>query len=291
MARLSGQLGRQSDAPNGSWNTTPPTNQGRFDPQTDHDNVPPPEEAPPPKASSQPSLDPETLPHKSKSFSGIAVRAFLLGEVCASSALATAYLLYFSNPLWRASFFLASLSLFHFLEFWTTARYNTRHVGVTAFLLNNGTAYTIAHSAAFVECVVVNYLFLDRKWSLGASRILTIVGLLVMVTGQVARSTAMAQAGKSFNHIVQTKRSDEHTLITHGLYAYLRHPSYFGFFWWGLGTQLVMGNAFCFLGYAVILWRFFDHRISKEEEFLVDFFGKEYEEYKQRTTVGIPFIR
>ena len=46
----------------------------------------------------------------------------------------------------------------------------------------------------------------------------------------------------------------------------------------------------CFLGYAVVLWKFFSMRIRKEEEFLVGFFGEEYEVYKEGTRVGIPFI-
>jgi hypothetical protein len=60
---------------------------------------------------------------------------------------------------------------------------------------------------------------------------------------------------------VQSKHQAGHVLVKSGLYGYLRHPSYFGFFWWGLGTQLVLGNAVCFVGYALVLWRFFSSRI------------------------------
>jgi len=82
--------------------------------------------------------------------------------------------------------------------------------------------------------------------------------------GQAVRSLAMVHAGTNFNHIVQHRKASEHQLVTTGAYHYLRHPSYFGFFWWGLGTQLVLGNTVCFLGYAVVLWRFFSRRISSE---------------------------
>lgn len=100
----------------------------------------------------------------------------------------------------------------------------------------------------------------------------------------------MSQAGSNFNHTVQQQRKSGHELVTQGLYGVLRHPSYFGFWWWGLGTQMVLGNAICFVGYAVVLWRFFSGRIEKEEELLVRFFGEKYVEYRERTTVGIPFI-
>jgi len=36
---------------------------------------------------------------------------------------------------------------------------------------------------------------------------------------------------------------------------------------------------------------FFDRRIEGEEELLVRFFGGEYESYRKRTRVGIPFIK
>ncbi|KAF7164896.1 hypothetical protein CNMCM6106_001281 [Aspergillus hiratsukae] len=111
-----------------------------------------------------------------------------------------------------------------------------------------------------------------------------------MVLGQTIRTLAMKQAGTNFNHTVQVERQEGHTLVRHGVYAVLRHPSYFGFFWWGMGTQLVLGNVVCFVGYAAVLWNFFYNRIKREEKFLISFFGDEYVEYMKRTWVGIPGI-
>ena len=85
-----------------------------------------------------------------------------------------------------------------------------------------------------------------------------------MLAGQGVRSVAMAQAGTNFNHTVQSQRTRGHELVTKGVYAVLRHPSYFGFFWWGLGSQLVLGNVVCLVCYAVVLWRFFNRRIEGE---------------------------
>ncbi|KAI9679610.1 MAG: hypothetical protein M1829_001572 [Trizodia sp. TS-e1964] len=240
----------------------------------------------------QPFLHPDNLPSQPKSLAAISQLSFLLGLVLGASLLLSAHLLTHSNPLWRAPLFLAILALFHFLEYFVTARYNTRHATVSAFLLSqNGPAYNIAHTLALTECLLTNYCFPHRAWlppRLGGY--LVGVGGLLVVLGQAVRSAAMRQAGTNFNHKVQVRKSEGHVLVTGGVYAWFRHPSYFGFFWWGLGTQLVCGNAVCFVGYAVVLWMFFHHRIGKEEEFLVEFFGKEYEEYRARTRVGIPFI-
>lgn len=94
------------------------------------------------------------------------------------------------------------------------------------------------------------------------SRFLMVLGLGMMIVGQGARSVAMAHAGTSFNHTVQKFKLRGHVLVTGGIYGFLRHPSYFGFFWWALGTQLVLGNVVCLVGYSAVLWRFFMLRIK-----------------------------
>lgn len=210
-------------------------------------------------------VEKQYLPGQPKSLSGIAIRAFLLGFILSTSTISAFYLVLFTNsPLWRLPLFLATLCLFHFLEFWTTARYNTHSAQISSFLLSqNGSAYNIAHTAAMLECLVTNVIFPNRSWAPRlVSTALIIAGLAMIAAGQCVRSIAMAQAGTNFNHIVQHRKANEHQLVTSGAYYYLRHPSYFGFFWWGLGTQLVLGNLVCFLGYAIVLWRFFSRRIS-----------------------------
>ncbi|KAG6365202.1 hypothetical protein INS49_006810 [Diaporthe citri] len=239
------------------------------------------------------SPDKPYFPGQSKSLAGIALRAFCLGAALAVGVIGTALVLATtSSPLWRLPFFLASLSAFHFLEFWTTAAYNTREADVSSFLLTaNWPAYAVAHSAASLECLVTSVFFPARSWApFGTGPLLMLLGISLVLVGQVVRSAAMVQAGPSFNHIVQQTQKREHILITTGIYGTLRHPSYFGFFWWGLGTQLAMGNVLCFFAYAAVLWRFFSSRIRHEEVFLVRFFGDEYVDYKKKTGTKIPFV-
>ncbi|KUI62162.1 Protein-S-isoprenylcysteine O-methyltransferase [Cytospora mali] len=239
------------------------------------------------------SPDKPYFPGQAKSLAGIALRAFCLGIALAVGAIGTiTILLVTSSPLWRLPFFLAALATFHFLEFWTTAAYNTREADVSSFLLTaNWPAYAIAHTAAAVECLLTNALFPGRSWApFHTGTLLMLLGVFLVVVGQVVRSAAMVQAGPSFNHIVQQTQKREHILVTTGIYGTLRHPSYFGFFWWGLGTQLAMGNVVCFIAYAAVLWRFFSTRIMHEELFLVKFFGEEYVDYRKKTGTKIPFV-
>ncbi|GAD99617.1 prenyl cysteine carboxyl methyltransferase Ste14 [Paecilomyces variotii No. 5] len=241
------------------------------------------------------TLDPSNYPGGKKALSGISLRAFCLGTGFGVSTCLTLFL-FLSTPLWRAPFFIASLCLFHFLEYYVTAQYNTRHASISAFLLSaNGWAYNVAHSSAVAECIL-SRLFLPASYfqkttiSFWGINLQVLVGLALMIVGQVFRTLAMAQAGSNFNHTVQVERKEGHTLVKSGVYRVFRHPSYFGFFWWGLGSQLVLGNMFCLLTYALVLWKFFSARIQREEAYLIHFFGEEYLLYKKRTGVGIPGI-
>lgn len=201
---------------------------------------------------------------------GISLRAFLLGLTFGVSTTITLFLAYSTYPVWRLPFFLSSLSLFHFLEYQITAQYNPTHATVSAFLLSqNGKAYNIAHGLAFLECFVRCVFFrmhaLGLHNSIFASSMVhamwLALGFGMLLVGQATRTAAMAQAGSNFNHHVQMEKKQGHVLVTDGVYSWFRHPSYFGFFWWGLGTQVVLGNVVCLVGYAMALRRFFRHRI------------------------------
>jgi protein-S-isoprenylcysteine O-methyltransferase len=254
---------------------------------------------------SVPSLDPNFMPGGSKALSRISSRAFCLGTTFGIMTFVTLELAYLGISFWRATGFIATLSIFHFLEFYATARYNPSDAKLSSFLLSaNGSAYNVAHTSALVEFCVRKWLqsTLGSSWPFLSFQVQTLLptvppslplalGFLLVAVGQGVRTAAMAEAGKSFNHVVQSRKRDDHVLVQSGVYRFLRHPSYFGFFWWGLGTQLVLGNQICFLAYAVILWKFFATRIIKEEQFLVKFFGQDYVRYRERAPVLIPFIR
>lgn len=230
-----------------------------------------------------------------KSLSGIALRAFCLGAVFAASLAAAVVLAVYpagGGSSWRAPFFVAALCVFHFLEFWTTAHCNTLVASIDSFLLtSNGPAYALAHSSALLECLVVDVFFPRRAWApKGLWPVIVAIGILLVIVGQVVRSAAMVHAGASFNHQVQTRKAESHRLVTSGIYGVLRHPSYFGFFYWGIGTQLVLGNVVCLAAYAAILWMFFNDRIRTEESRLIEFFEEDYIAYRKRVGTWIPFI-
>ena len=219
-------------------------------------------------------IPPSLYPGEPRSQSGISLRAFLLGITLGASAALSCYFAFVQEArIWRSFVYLTALSLFHFLEFWTHARYNLPEATVGTFLLStNGLAYNIANGTALLETTLTS-LFFQRWQARWSSDIAIGVGLVLIIIGQLTRSTAMSQAGTNFNHHVQRRKRDDHVLVTRGVYAYLRHPSYFGFYYWAVGTQMVTGNLFSGIAVGFLLWVFFNRRIRSKSLRLPWYFG------------------
>lgn len=190
-------------------------------------------------------------------------------------------------------FYIVSMCTFHLLEFFVTAFFNPNVVASDSFLVNHSKAYTVAYMIATTE-FWVRFWFghevgTPPYWRFWWTTI-TLVGVVMVMGSQIIRSWAMMKCGESFNHYIQTERKQNHILVTDGVYTWFRHPSYTGFYYWSIGTQMVLHNPFSAVLFAVAGWKFFSQRIPYEERSLIRLFGDEYYNYIQRTFVGIPFI-
>ena len=224
-----------------------------------------------------------TLLRSNSFLSNIVVRAFYLGL-----AFTFGLNIYFSDSIFHLiGLYLTALSVFHFSEFFVTAVFNNTTLSLDSFILNHSQEYHIAVVLSFSEFFIECWLFPSFKHP----GVISLAGFLCMLTGELLRKTAMAQAGTNFNHHVQHQKAADHQLVTTGVYALSRHPSYVGWFAWSVGTQIMLLNPVCLCGFAVASWRFFNDRIEHEEIFLLKFFGEDYCDYQQRVGIGLPFIR
>ncbi|KAM7357347.1 isoprenylcysteine carboxylmethyltransferase ste14 [Cochliomyia hominivorax] len=214
----------------------------------------------------------------------IAIRASFLGFVEAISIL----LICFAPMVWKQfgvyGFFMA---FFHYSEFLAIAWCNPKSLTVDSFILNHSWAYGLAAAASWLEFVLEVYFLPNFK----DYYYLWLLGVVLCIFGEVVRKTAMITASNSFTHLVQYEKADDHKLITHGIYAYSRHPSYVGWFWWSIGTQFILMNPFCILAYTAASWKFFHDRIYCEEFTLLNFFRNDYRVYQQNVPTGLPFIK
>lgn len=184
------------------------------------------------------------------------------------------------------SLYVCTLCSFHFLEFFTTALKQPSNVTYESFMVNQSKAYTLAIIASIFEYWVECLIFGSKKFNL----YVMVIGLLVVLLGQYVRSKGMFDCGEHFNHLIMTEKEETHKLVTTGIYSYLRHPSYFGFFYWSIGSQLLLCNPLCTVAYAYASWSFFNTRIPYEESLLLRFYHPQYAQYIGRTIIGIPFV-
>jgi len=77
--------------------------------------------------------------------------------------------------------------------------------------------------------------------------LLSVVGVLMVIGGECLRKLAMWTAGSNFNHYIRFLREDGHVLVTHGIFAVVRHPAYVGWFYWSIGTQVCQCHVQLFL--------------------------------------------
>ncbi|KAI1309350.1 Protein-S-isoprenylcysteine O-methyltransferase [Halotydeus destructor] len=193
-----------------------------------------------------------------------------------------------SSPSWSPfGIYACILSFFHFSEYVTTAMINPRKVKLDSFLLNHSREYGLAAVGSWIEFLVERHFFPGLK----EFKFITMIGLILCIGGELMRKGAMFNAGSNFNHIVQARREEGHVLVTSGLYALCRHPSYVGWFYWSIGTQLILVNPVCVVIYAYASWTFFDSRVYEEEQTLMAFFGRDYEVYMNRVPTGLPMIK
>ncbi|ETO20461.1 protein-S-isoprenylcysteine O-methyltransferase [Reticulomyxa filosa] len=157
------------------------------------------------------------------------------------------------------SVYLIISSVFYSSEFLWHAIFHPMTLDFDAFIL-----YT--HSKAFHYALLASMIeyMLELKFCrtyLKSFSIIHVIGLVLVCAGQVTRSVAMYTAGNNFTHLIATEKQTNHRLVTHGIYKYFRHPSYMGWFYWSIGTQLLLCNPICFIAYSAASWNFFKARI------------------------------
>jgi protein-S-isoprenylcysteine O-methyltransferase Ste14 len=83
---------------------------------------------------------------------------------------------------------------------------------------------------------------------------------------------------------------DRHTLVTHGVYARVRHPMYTAFWLWAVAQALLLPNWVAGLSGLVGFGILYGFRIRREEQLMLDTFGDEYRDYMARTARLVPGV-
>ncbi|UYV82016.1 ICMT [Cordylochernes scorpioides] len=213
----------------------------------------------------------------------VAWRSSLLGSCCALGLLGLGL---GPSYLYGGSTHLSILSFFHYSEYLVTAISNPKTLKLKSFLLDNTYEYWLAALLGWMEYFGELWLFPGLK----LNPIPWYLGLVLCGGGELLRKAAMLNAGHNFTHQIQMYHQPGHVLVTSGVYSLCRHPSYVGWFYWSIGTQMILCNPICTVGYAVVSWMFFRNRVEGEEIVLINFFREDYVRYQEKVPTGLPFI-
>ena len=124
-----------------------------------------------------------------------------------------------------------------------------------------------------------DYPFVPAQGWLGACLYLCVLWLFYRTHRDLGR-----------NWSVSLDVRESHTLVTTGIYGYVRHPMYSGFWLMALAQVLMLPNWVAGPVGLVGFGTLFFGRVEREEEMMLAAFGDEYRAYMRRTKRVIPGI-
>jgi len=130
--------------------------------------------------------------------------------------------------------------------------------------------------------------YTDRMevWTLDGDAIRWL-GVALFAAGGALRIWPVFVLGRRFSGLVAIQPG--HTLVTHGVYSVIRHPSYLGLLVGSLGWALAFRSGVGVLLTALTIPPLVA-RIRAEERLLHTQFGDEYDAYRSRTSRLLPGI-
>lgn len=114
------------------------------------------------------------------------------------------------------------------------------------------------------------------------------VGLLIYIMGLIFRYWSIRELGDLFTRGTEVEKSQ--TLISTGLYNYLRHPLYLGLFLLTTGLPVFLQNFPVSLLAIFLMFFSLNNRMLEEEALMEEIIGERYQEWKKQRYRFFPFI-
>jgi protein-S-isoprenylcysteine O-methyltransferase Ste14 len=113
-------------------------------------------------------------------------------------------------------------------------------------------------------------------------------GTVVFAGALVMLWRSHADLGLNWSPIMEIRV--EHTLVTRGVYRYMRHPMYSAHFLWAVAQALLLQNWIAGPAFLVTSIPLYLFRVPVEERMMLERFGEEYKLYMSRTGRMFPRI-
>src|SRR5262249_21666579 len=111
-------------------------------------------------------------------------------------------------------------------------------------------------------------------------------GVAVFIAALTVLWAAHTTIGRNFSPRLEI--GEQQTLITRGVYRYVRHPIYAGFWLWGIAQRLLLQNWAAGFAMVATFLPLYLVRVPREEGMLLEHFGETYRAYMDRTGRIIP---
>lgn len=118
------------------------------------------------------------------------------------------------------------------------------------------------------------------------SALATAVGAVAMVAGVYVLYRSHADLGAFWSPTLEIR--DGHELVTTGIYSRVRHPMYTAIFLICIGQALLLENWLAGIAGLITFTVLYISRVEREEQLMIQRFGKAYRSYAKRTQRLVP---
>lgn len=116
-----------------------------------------------------------------------------------------------------------------------------------------------------------------------------VAGLLVFVAALVLFHATHKALGRNWSVTLAVRQ--EHSLVTGGVYRFVRHPMYTAFWMWAIAQALTLQNWLAGPAGLIGFGTLYLFRVGREEALMRETFGAAWDAYAARTPRVVPFLR
>ena len=128
--------------------------------------------------------------------------------------------------------------------------------------------------------------FADYRLPAWASLVSGLLGTATFAAALWLLWKSHVDLGRNFSP--ELKISEDHSLVTGGVYRHIRHPMYAAHGLWGIAQALLLQNWIAGLAFLAAFLPLYIVRVPREEQMMLKHFGEEYRSYTDRTGRVIP---